>query len=296
MSDADFRPLLWDDYIGQEQLKDHLRIKIGGALDRGDPLAHVMLVGPPGCGKTTIARLIAQELHEDFLSYVMPIKPNVMKKVVQNFEGVVLLDEIHRMSKAQEEDMLPLLGEGYWQDPNGMRFEADSLTVIGATTKPDKVDEAVWDRFIIKPPFDEYSDVEMGLIVKGMAERVGIDGMTTEVAEALGRATGGVPRHAKELVEMALDLHSLDVDHILDKCRLSPEGLSEMHMRYVTILAEQGGGPLGVELLATHLALPKAAIINLEKLLMKRGMIEYSKSGRSLLGPGFKAAGIKVKF
>jgi len=288
----ELRPLTWDDYIGQAALKEHLQIKIAGALDRGESLSHVLLHGPPGVGKTTLAALIAQEMKSDFLSYVMPIKQQVLKRAVQQFEGVLLLDEIHRMGSKDEQDLLPVLHEGFLQCANGVRIYCGDLTVVGATTRPDKLDEALWDRFIIKPPFEVYSDGEMGQIVTGMANRVGLE-IPTDVAVKLGRATGGVPRNGQALVGMARDLKSLDVDLILSKCGLTADGLSFDHLKYLTILAD-AGAPVGIEMLTACMDQPKMVVVRLEKLLRQRGMIEQTKQGRNILGPGFKAIGIKL--
>lgn len=292
--DSTYRPLDWDQYIGQEQLKEHLRIKIAGAIDRCESLPHVLLVGTPGCGKTTIAALIAQELDAEFLSYVMPIKPNVLKKIVQQFEGVVFLDEIHRIPSKQEEDLLPLLGEGYLSLNNGARIYSGNLTIVGATTKPKKIDGALRDRFTIRPPFDPYTDEEMGLIVQGMANKLNMD-MPMDVAVALGRATGGVPRNAEALVGMAQDLGSFDVKEILSKCRLTADGLSEKHLQYMKVLADASNG-VGVSVLAAYLQVTNQDVVELEDLLITRGFIEHTKQGRQLTGSGYKALGMKVSF
>lgn len=280
------RPAAWGDYIGQEKLKDHLQIKINGAVSRGEMLPHTLLVGPPGCGKTTIAELIADQMCLDFDSYIMPIKPNILRMLVTSFEGIVLFDEIHRMSPKQQEELLPVLHEGYLQLDSGFRLETGALTIIAATTELDKVIAPLYDRFIIKPPFEEYSEREMAKIVRGMAQRSDIR-LSKRTAKKLGRATGGIPRNAKALVSMAKDLNTNDYKLILDKCMLTVDGLSERHLEYLRVL-KNCGGTAGVELIGANLQLPKSILLDIERLLVKRNMMQYSKQGRILLPAGYK--------
>lgn len=286
-----FQPKTWDDYIGQERLKEYLQIKIDGANERFTALPHILFTGVPGCGKTALASLIAQELGAPFLSYIMPVKPVVIKRFVQRFEGVVLLDEIHRMSAAQEQDLLPLLSDGYLQQDNGVRIYAGSLTIIGATTKPKKIDDALYSRFDV-PSFDPYTDDEMGRIVQGMAASKGMN-VPSGVAVELGRATGGVPRAAERIMAMALDLKSLDVPLILEKCRLTPDGLTEVHVKYLNVLAD-ASAPMGINLLASYLQIPADILLDLENLLVARGFIEHTKQGRAITAEGLRAVGIKT--
>jgi holliday junction DNA helicase RuvB len=283
---TDFRPATWDGYVGQRKLKDRLQIHIAGSIEHDEQLDHVLLVGPPGCGKTTIASLIAQELGDPFESYIMPIKPQVLRRLVMSYVGVVLFDEIHRLTPRQQEDLLPLVEDDYLQLDNGTKLFNYSLTIIGATTEPEKVIPPLYDRFQIKPPWDDYKDDEMGLILSNMATKMGVE-FTNEEAELLGRAAGGVPRNAKSIVSMARDLDSTDVDLILHKCRLSRDGLTEMHRRYIKVLKECGG-VAGLDIIGAHLRLPKSILVDLERLLMQRQMIEYTKQGRSLLSAGYK--------
>jgi Holliday junction DNA helicase RuvB len=288
------RPVTWEDYIGQEKLKERLQIHINGALDRAEPLDHILLCGPPGCGKTTIASLIADSIGLDFLSFVMPIKKSVLVKIVQSYTGIVLFDELHRLKVKEQEELLPLIEDDYLQLDNGGKVHAGVLTVIGATTERDQIIPPLFDRYPIKPSFDEYTDQEMGRIILGMAAKLGMS-FDDETAIILGRASGGIPRNAKSLVKMARDLDSTDPHEILSKSRLTPDGLTEHHLEYVRTLMECGG-TAGIEILAAHLRLPKMTIVDLERLLLKRGMIEYTKQGRSLLGPAYKAIGQKIQF
>jgi Holliday junction DNA helicase RuvB len=286
-----FRVKQWDEYVGQNALKERLSLHIDSALDRMEPLDHILLVGPPGCGKTTLANIISSQAEREFVSFIMPIKPQMMRRVIQMHHGIALFDEIHRLPPRQQEELLPLIEDGYYQMENGVRIENDQLTIIGATTEPEKIITPLYDRFKIKPPFDEYSDEEMSQIVRGMALSIGIE-LDEKDSMIYGRACGGVPRNAGEIVSMMRDIiFARDtiptVKEVLNRCRLSEDGLTEMHNRYLVVLMNSGGAA-GLEILVAHLRLPKPIIVSLERLLVKRSLIEYTKQGRSLTGNGYK--------
>ena len=187
------RPETWDDYVGQEAMKDRLAVHISSALIREETLDHILLTGPPGCGKTSLASIIATEFGEPFTSFLMPIKEKALLLFLRQRHGVVLFDEIHRLSVKQQEALLPLVEDGYYQLDNGDRVYADNLTIIGATTEPEKIIPPLFDRFPIKPPFDDYTADEMRDIVHRMAYASGIE-LDDMQAAVLGSAAGGVPR------------------------------------------------------------------------------------------------------
>lgn len=292
MDNEYFQPTEWDDYIGQPKLKLQLDISIKSALQRGVMLDHLLLTGPPGCGKTTLSKIIANQLHQDFISLIMPLKPNTLKQLILSFSGVVLFDELHRCSPRQQEEFLPLIEDGYLQLSNGSRLFADKLTIVAATTEMDKIIQPLWDRFVLKPLFEPYTDQELAEIVMGMAIDLGIE-MDNDTATKLGRASGGVPRNAKTLVAMMRDiyassgwLHLPPACEVLSACRMTEDGLREDHLNYLRIL-NSCGGVAGLEILGTHLQLPKTVIINMERLLVKRNLITFSKSGRELMPEGY---------
>ena len=293
MADDFYRPQEWDAYIGQPKLKTQLNIAIQSAKNRGAVMDHVLLCGPPGCGKTTISAIIAEQLNVPFISFVMPIKPNVLKQVVSSFEGVVLFDEIHRLSTAQQEEYLPLIEDGYLQMPNGGRIENPNLTIVGATTERDKIIEPLYDRFVIKPTFEEYTDEDMAAILRGMAGSMDLD-FTEGQAHTLAKATAGVPRQAKMLVAAARDLAAATgwetfptIQEVLEHCRITEDGLQEEHLNYLSIV-KNCGGTAGLQVVTTHLQLPKSIVMHLEKLLLKRGLIQLTKGGRELTSRGWQ--------
>lgn len=280
----------FDKYVGQKELKERLMIHIESANKRQVAMEHVLLDGPPGAGKTTLSALIAEALVVDFAEFVMPIKPNLLKQICQCHYGVVLFDEIHRCSVKQQEELLTLIQGNYLQTDTGQIIEAPDLTVIGATTEPDKIIKPLYDRFQIKPKFEEYSDKDMAKIAKGMARRVGLD-LNRKQLNIIGKASGGVPRMAKSLVIMTRDLAitkgEFNIHEVLERCNVTESGLTDNHMEYLKILAKSS--PSGIDVIGAQMRLPKSVILDLERLLVRRNLIQYTKQGREILSGGYKA-------
>lgn len=286
-TDNALRPADWDSYVGQEKLKKRLQVSIDGALERYSSLDHVLLHGPPGCGKTSIASLIAQEMVQEFHSYVMPVKVKSLQKIFMENSGIIFLDEIHRLSKKDQEFLLPVLEDHEIQFDNGKKVKImHGFTVVGATTELEKIIKPLRDRFIHRPKFEEYSDEEMASIVRRMSDRIGLD-ISSEHCLALGRASAGVPRQARTIVFTARDLGSSDPNAVLKTCGITPDGLTEDHLDYLSAL-DKMGQVAGVDVLSNYTGLPKDVILDLERLLVRKGLIEYSPKGRQLMLRGMK--------
>ena len=165
-------PVNWEEFIGQERVKDRLRISIDASIQNNRPMGHVLLMTRPGDGKTTLARLIAKELRKPIVMLVPPIKRKTLLKSivdVASMNGILFIDEIHRMKKAEQEDLLTALEEGVLYSDAGEMVELEGdLMVIAATTEPRAIDKAVLSRFRHQPQFEDYSDSEMTLIVKNI--------------------------------------------------------------------------------------------------------------------------------
>lgn len=285
----EYRPLTFEEYRGQAKLKKRLKIHIDAAKRNGTLIDHVFLAATPGAGKTTLAQVIAFELGTTFVKYVMPLKENTLRSIIIRYSGVVLLDEIHRATKAQQESLLTVIEDGYLQPASGARIEIKNpITFVGATTEPQDVIKPLKERFKIKPFFDPYSDQEMADIVKGMASKSGVD-MSSKMALKLGQACAGIPRHASELVAMTRDLQSNNWRQVLEACELSEDGLTREHKEYLKYLALHNG-IAGLAPLADMLRMDKSTVVGLETLLFNKGFITYSKSGRELTAEGYSRA------
>ncbi len=289
------RPVSLDEYIGQENLKAELRLKIDSALRREKRLDHVLLVGVPGCGKSTLAEIIANEMFADLETFIMPVDTKIVRALMTEYTGIVFLDEIHRMTKRQQELFLPILNDGYLQSPSGERIVNDEICWIGATTKGNLVDAAIRDRFRIKPSFDTYTDEEMCDIVKRMAADEGIE-LPEDVAIELGKATLGAPRNAETIVGAVRDLMLRDdklptVKEVLSTLRLSDTGLGPDHLNYCKSLA-RNGGTAGLKLLSGLTSLPPDTVEELEIDLIRQGLLERTSTGRLLTQRGYRFVGI----
>lgn len=285
-------PTDWEDFIGQERVKENLMMKIHAAMARYEQLGPVLLVGPSGCGKTSLGSLIAGEHGLEFISLMITpnFKTNALNKILLDFAGdgggCILLDEVHCLTKSQQHYLLSILEGGYVAHDNGKKFFFDHpITIIGATTELQMLTKPLIGRFDTQYHLDDYSEIDMAKIVERMALKVGISPITPANCLSLGRASAGTPRQAKRLVLAARDLGSMDPGPVLESENITEDGLTADHVAYLTSLKNLGR-KAGLELISNHSGRPKEVIKDLEKLLVKREYIQMTGKGRELLVPG----------
>lgn len=292
------RPTVWDDYIGQDRMKRELDIRIQSAVADERPLDHVLLAGGPGAGKTSLAMIIAERLDEAFMSVTMPLTKPALVRLVHNFEGVVLFDEIHRCSTKEQELLLPLLEFGYVAD-NGRNHKAEWLTIVGATTEKGKLIGPLLDRFEIVPEYEDYTDEQMAQIAVSMARKADLD-IPDEVADVFGKAASGTPRRVRQFILGYRDLRNATgedptAEDVLDLCQTHWDGLTTNHIKYLETLKTLGGSK-GVDIIVSLLRQPKPLVLEWERLLIEKGFIEHGERGRALTeAGGVRIGGASVK-
>lgn len=292
------RPANLSEYIGQRSLIGRLTVHIDAALKEERPLGHVLLVGRPGFGKTALASLIAGLLKEDLEVATMPLSEGALTQIVRRHQGVLFLDEIHRASKKQMEMLLTLLEFGYVQNNRGAKTHNFWLTVIGATTEPQKLLPTVVQRFPIKAPkFADYTQEELEQIVSGMALKADVP-LDAETCRVLGQAAGGAPRCARDFV---LAAHDMWVDNdraedrvpsaqeILDFCSVGEDGLNDAHIAYLKAL-DLLGGQAGLRIISTTVQMHESACMELERLLLQKRYMSYGDRGREITSAGYRRA------
>jgi Holliday junction DNA helicase RuvB len=311
--ETSLRPQRLSEFIGQQQARANLSVFIEAAKARKEALDHVLLVGPPGLGKTTMAQIVSRELGVNFRATSGPViaKAGDLAALLTNLEerDVLFIDEIHRLNPAVEEVLYPamedfqldlIIGEG--PAARSVKIDLAKFTLVGATTRAGLLTNPLRDRFGIPLRLNFYTEAELELIVTRGARVLGI-GMNADGANEIARRSRGTPRIAGRLLRRVRDFaHAAGVqqidrklaDRALLQLEVDASGLDAMDRRYLMTIAEHyGGGPVGVETLAAALSEPRDAIEEIiEPFLIQKGFLQRTPRGRLITGHAFKHLGL----
>jgi Holliday junction DNA helicase RuvB len=303
------------DFIGQEAVRKNLKIFIEAAKARQDVLDHVLFVGPPGLGKTTLAQIMARELGVNFRSTSGPViaKAGDLAAQLTGLEDrdVLFIDEIHRLNPAIEEILYPamedfqldlIIGEG--PGARSVKIDLAKFTLIGATTRAGLLTTPLRDRFGIPVRLDFYTVGELELIVRRAARVLGV-GISEAGANEIAKRARGTPRIAGRLLRRVRDFAIVDgdpqisravADNALRQLDVDHRGLDVMDRRYLGTIAQSfGGGPVGIETIAAALSEPRDAIEDIiEPFLIQQGLVQRTPRGRLLTPHAFQHLGLPV--
>jgi Holliday junction DNA helicase RuvB len=312
-ADASLRPQRLAEFIGQEKARANLKVFIEAAAARKEALDHVLFVGPPGLGKTTLAQIVARELGVNFRATSGPViaKAGDLAALLTNLEprDVLFIDEIHRLNPAVEEILYPamedfqldlIIGEG--PAARSVKIDLSPFTLIGATTRAGLLTNPLRDRFGIPVRLNFYSEKELEEIVNRGARVLGI-GMTADGANEIACRARGTPRIAGRLLRRVRDFAHAEkaeridrkiADRALRQLEVDSVGLDAMDHRYLkTIAKNYGGGPVGVDTLSAALSEPRDAIEDIiEPFLIQKGFLQRTPRGRLLTGLAFQHLGL----
>ena len=312
-ADASLRPLILADFVGQEAVRSNLKVFIEAAKARKDALDHVLFVGPPGLGKTTLAQIVARELGVNFRSTSGPViaKAGDLAAQLTNLEDrdVLFIDEIHRLNPAVEEILYPamedfqldlIIGEG--PAARSVKIDLARFTLVGATTRAGLLTTPLRDRFGIPVRLNFYTVEELEIIVTRGARMLGV-AMTPDGANEIARRARGTPRIAGRLLRRVRDFAIVDGDARISRsvadCALKlldvdSIGLDIMDRRYLDMVAVNfGGGPVGIETIAAALSEPRDAIEDIiEPYLLQQGFLQRTPRGRVLTPHAFRHLGL----
>jgi Holliday junction DNA helicase RuvB len=312
-AETSLRPQRLAEFIGQRQACANLKVFIEAARARREPLDHVLLVGPPGLGKTTLAQILARELAVNFRATSGPViaKAGDLAALLTNLEerDVLFIDEIHRLNPAVEEILYPamedfqldlIIGEG--PAARSVKIDLAKFTLIGATTRAGLLTNPLRDRFGIPVRLNFYTEAELEEIVNRGARVLGIV-LTADGANEIARRARGTPRIAGRLLRRVRDFASVAgapaidravADKALAALEVDSAGLDAMDRRYLTTIAvNYGGGPVGVETLAAALSEPRDAIEDIiEPYLIQCGFLQRTPRGRLVTVHGFRHLGL----
>jgi len=311
--EASLRPQTLAEFIGQKASRENLRIFIQAARGRAEAMDHVLLHGPPGLGKTTLAQIVARELGVGFRATSGPViqRAGDLAAILTNLQprDVLFIDEIHRLQPAIEEVLYPamedfqldlIIGEG--PAARSVRIDLSPFTLVGATTRAGLLATPLRDRFGIPLRLVFYTFAELELIVSRGAEKLGFN-LTAEGAAEIARRSRGTPRIAGRLLRRVRDFATVEgqdpvdramADAALTRLEVDRLGLDAMDRRYLRRIAEHhAGGPVGVETLAAALAEARDTLEDvIEPYLIQEGLILRTSRGRMLGEAGWHHLGM----
>lgn len=314
--DRIFRPTSLDDFVGQSRHKENLRVFIEAAKRRREPLDHILLCGPPGLGKTTLAHIMALEMGVNVHVTSGPALEHkgVLSGLLTRLErgDVLFIDEIHRMSAPVEEALYPamedfridvLMGEGAFAE--SIPLDIQPFTLVGATTRTGLLTKPLQERFGVTLRLDFYNPEELALIIERSARLLGSP-CDREGAKSLAERSRGTPRVANRLIRRVRDFAEVHgsgkidraiVELTCDRLEVDPLGLDVMDRRLLSVLIDQyDGGPVGVETVAAALAEPRDTIEDVyEPYLLQQGFLGRTPRGRIATRKAYEHLGKKPK-
>jgi holliday junction DNA helicase RuvB len=311
--DRTLRPRTFADYIGQTKHKDNLSVFVQAARQRGEPLDHMLLSGPPGLGKTTLAHILAQEMGVQLVSTSGPVIEHkgalaalLTTKLQKN--DILFVDEIHRLNPVVEESLYPALddsvidimtGEGAFA--SAVQIPLQPFTLVGATTRTGLLTAPLLSRFGHVVRLDFYSAEDLARIVLRSARLLGV-AVDDDAGHEIARRSRGTPRVANRLLRRVRDFAQVlgagvvDLARVREACdrlEVDEAGLDEMDRRYLTVVIDHyDGGPVGVDALAAALAEPRDTLEDVvEPFLIQQGYLGRTPRGRVANRKAYEAIG-----